>query len=536
MSQQPGRQGYRKRLLALVLSLALVGILVAVGIWATLGGAFKEPVTGNPKGTNTQGVQVTPTAVPPVSPLLFGTNMGLFNNNDQVLNSARTRSLLQQMHTRIIRMPVRSSLSEATEIQAAQIIKSLGAIPLVILRGQVDKTVLADDMTIINDMNRIFGNSIVYYEYGNEEDLLGVDVTSYTNSWNANVPKLKRIALQGHFIGPVNFQYDRDYLTTFLQTANPRPNEISWHEYTCDDSWTKDICISHIDNWTNHINDARSAMTSASGTVLPIMITEWNYAPNAIPNDGKNNDSAFMSTWTSKALQTLAANRIFAAMQYSCTDTAIPLITSSGAPTTQGTIFQAQYQQMIVGGQQPPPATTAGKGNVTPTPGFSNGNPNATPTVVFNQYHSFSFEDGTTSGWSGHGKELVNVQNSTTLALDGKHSLQVTLANVISGDYPYVAANRSSLGNYPKAGQTITAYVYLPSNSISLSAKVFLMDSNYQWSSNIMIRLDPGVWNRLSYTVPANFTGQPRQLGIQFTTSVDVPMSGDVYIDAVSWS
>ena len=30
--------------------------------------------------------------------------------------------MLQQMHMRIIRMPVRSSLSEATEIAAAQII------------------------------------------------------------------------------------------------------------------------------------------------------------------------------------------------------------------------------------------------------------------------------------------------------------------------------------------------------------------------------------------------------------------------------
>ena len=342
-----GKQGHRKRILALGTGLALVAILTIVGIWGSLSGVFQGAFAEHPGNTTTQSVKVSP----PVSPYLFGTNMGLFNSNDQLLNSANTRNVLAQMHPRIIRMPVRSSLSEATEVQAAQIIKSLGAIPLVILRGAVDQNVLADDTTIINDMNRIFGSSIVYYEYGNEEDLLGVDVTTYTASWNAIIPQLKRVALQGHFVGPVNFRYDRAYLTTFLQAANPRPDEISWHEYTCDDSWAKDICISHIDQWTNHISDARAAMTSVIGTALPIMITEWNYAPNAVPNDGKNNDSNFMSTWTTKALQTLAANHIFASMQYSCTDTAIPLITAGGTQTTQGMIFQAQYQHMIAGGQ-----------------------------------------------------------------------------------------------------------------------------------------------------------------------------------------
>src|SRR5205823_6363644 len=99
-----------------------------------------------------------------VSPIIFGTNLSLFDGNDQVLTSAATRNELQQMHFRIIRMPVRSSLSNATEIQAAQSIKSMGAYALVILRGAVDANVLADDSQIVHDMNNIFGNSVVFYE------------------------------------------------------------------------------------------------------------------------------------------------------------------------------------------------------------------------------------------------------------------------------------------------------------------------------------------------------------------------------------
>jgi len=531
----------KKQLLTFILSVgvvvALVGLIVGDTLSRSGNGSNNPKHTGKATPTATQGQgqgTQTPTAV---SPLLFGTNLGLFDSSDQVLNSVATRTALSQMHTRIIRMPVRSSLSEATEIAAAQIIKSVGAIPLVVLRGAVDSSVLADDTRIINDMKRIFGNSVVYYEYGNEEDLLGVDVTRYTASWNAIVSQLKRIALHGQFVGPVNFQYDRAYLTSFLQNANPRPDEVSWHEYTCDDSWASDICISHIDHWTNHISDARAAMTATIGTALPIMITEWNYAPNAVANDGKNNNSSFMTAWTTKALQTLAANRVFASMQYSCTDTAIPLIDGSGTLTPQGTAFQGQYQQMIIAKQQPASLSTptaGGSAQATPTTNGSTSSP--TSTGVANSNSAFSFEDGGTDGWRGHGSQIANVQNSTALGMGDTHSLQVTFTNLSNSDYPYIAVGLSNLTNYPQGGQTLTAYVYQPSNSNSLTAKLFVMDNNYHWlSNNTMISLTPGQWNRLTFILPSDLSGQPRMLGIQFGNAANSSMSGDVYIDQVGW-
>jgi hypothetical protein len=321
--------------------------------------------TATPTGSAQTGA--TPlAATATTSQLIFGTNMSLFDAHDQVLTSAPTRTLLIQMGTPIIRMPLRSSLSDAVEEQAAQAIKQIGATPLVILRGAVDSNVLADDTRAINYINTIFGNNTVYYEYGNEEDLAGVKVSQYIASWNSVIPQLQRLAPNGRFIGPVNFQYDANYLRAFLQEANPRPAAVSWHEYTCDVSWAQDVCISHIDNWTKHVSDARAVMNATIKTTLPIMITEWNYAPNATANDGKNNDRSFMTTWTTKALQTLAANNIYAAMQYSVTNTAIPLIDSNNALTTQGSVFQALHHQLMTQGNMTTPIplpTTA----VTPT-------------------------------------------------------------------------------------------------------------------------------------------------------------------------
>lgn len=390
MITQPGKHSLPKRfrLLIFVLCTGIIALLLGISFWTlqnypTADSPFLSPSTprsSNPTrsdptsaiptsstptsstDTNFPGITSTPfpdasvvTTNKRVSPLLFGTNLSLYDSNDQVLQSASTRSQLAQMHFRIIRMPVRPTLSNTTEIQAAQAIRSMGAYALVVLRGAVDNNVLADDIRIIQDMNSVYGRFTVFYEYGNEEDLLGVDVNHYIASWNAIVPQLKRIAFNGQFIGPVNYQYDQNYLATFLQHANPRPDDVSWHEYTCGASDSTATCLSNLDHWTNHIANARATMQATLNKVLPIMITEWNYAPNAQSNDGKINDDNFMSTWTTQALQTLAANRIFASMQYTSTNSIYALVHNDGTLSIQGITIRNLYQRMILSNQQPTP-------------------------------------------------------------------------------------------------------------------------------------------------------------------------------------
>ena len=514
-----------------VISILLVVALLGTSLWLLLGRGSENMQPTHVGGTKKPVSTSTPEAVP-VSPLLFGTNLGLFDNKDQVINSTETQTLLQQIHTQIIRMPVRHSLSNATEIQAAQDIKNMGAIPLVVLHGASTPTSLADDSIIIHDMNTIFGKSIVYYEFGNEEDYFaGIDATTYTNAWNKTVPQLKKLALNGHFIGPVNYQYTRSYLITFLQNAQPRPDEISWHEYTCSKKDPAASCLANIDHWTTHIANARDAMQTIIGTVLPIMITEWNFAPDLqIENtgkvlaDGKNENTTFMAAWTTKALQTLAANRIFASMQYSCTNTAIPLVDGNNTITTQGTTFKSIYQQMIIQHQQPGAASATMVSQQ-----------NGTPTTTGNGTSNFSFEDGTVDNWSGHGQGISNVQSSTMFAQDGKHSLQATLSNTSSGDFPYLAISTADTTAYPHAGQTMSAYVYVASSATNVNAKLFITDQGYTWHTGDTVQLAPNTWNHLTYTVPGNITEQPRQFGIQFN-STGSGGSINVNVDAVGWA
>ncbi len=280
------------------------------------------------------------------SPLLFGTNMVLANGNDQMITSAATQSLLQQIHVSIVRMPIRTGVPESVNVLAAQMIRNIGAVPLIILHSSQNAQLQASNILTITDMNHVFGNGIVYYEFGNEDDFLGVPATTYTASWNANILALKHAALNGQFIGPVNYHYDPAYLSYFLSHANPLPDDVSWHEYACRPADNTDLCMTHLANWTLHIQNARSII-STTGKVLPIMITEWNYDATPTLGDGKNNNSTFMHDWTAAALQTLAQNNILASMQYSCTDPVMPLVTTAGTLSPQGTAFSDSFQQLV---------------------------------------------------------------------------------------------------------------------------------------------------------------------------------------------
>jgi hypothetical protein len=346
---------FKRRIVITILLVALV-LLVLVGVVVVNGNTVGKQAKISPPSTTAPSQNGPASSTPAVqaSPLLFGTNLGLFSGNDQVVTSAATRALMQQMHIRIVRIPMRSKLPNDIEIQALQAVKSIGAIPLIVLTGVRNPHVLADDIRMIQNSNSVFGSNLVYYEFGNEDDWNGVTITRYTAGWNTFIPQFKRLALNGKFIGPVSYEYNHDNLTAFLQGANPRPDAISWHEYTCSYKDPADSCLSHLDQWTTHITGARAVMQSVLGTTLPVMITEWNYTAgqsiqhNGLPfDDGKYNNAGFMTTWTTDALRTLAANQVFASMQYSVTNTALPLITYHNTLTIQGMTFQSLYQAMV---------------------------------------------------------------------------------------------------------------------------------------------------------------------------------------------
>jgi hypothetical protein len=354
-----------------IVGISVIGLLVGIMIFNAFiwkNGRSMSNAHSSPTGAPTSQ---TASVNGPISPFIFGSNLAQLNSSNQPFLSPPAHSLIRQLHLQMIRIPLLPVASPDKIIQAAQLVRDVGAVPLIVLYGPTDPNALNDDTEIIKIMNTTFGKDTVYYEYDDEADLAGIPVSTYTLSWNSVIPELKQFAPQGRFIGPVNYQYNQHYLSAFLQQAQPKPDGVSWHEYTCDATWSKTLCLTNISQWTTHISSARSIIATLIGRELPILITEWNYAPNPARDDGKSTDSTFMTNWTTQAFQTLIENHVFAALQYSCTNTEASLISNDNQFTTQGKVFQKQYEHFL--------ANKVAQSSPTPIPTTP---PTPTPTLV----------------------------------------------------------------------------------------------------------------------------------------------------------
>lgn len=320
-----------------------------------------------------------------VSSLIFGTNLTLTDANDQFLTSAQTRTILSQIHVQLIRMPIRSFAPASPspwETTTMQDIKAMGAIPLIVLKfHQTDPVGAA--IAVVKQAASIFGTSQVYFELGNEVDLaFGVTSQQYTAEWNQVIPQLALIDPNAKFIGPVNFQSNPKYEADFYHTAVPKPDAISWHEYTCGNGQdAQTVCIGHIANWKNHITAFKAAIQSNGDQIPPVFITEWNYDPNN-PNPDSRATAQFQQQFTQTALQELANDGVAGAAHYVATGHQYyNLVDPGDILTPEGQMFGQMWNTLGMGNNLPTinpsinptislaPSIITGPPSLSPSPG-----------------------------------------------------------------------------------------------------------------------------------------------------------------------
>ena len=281
--------------------------------------------------------------------LIRSVNDSLFDARDQLMNDSRTQAILRQHGTPIIRMPFRDSLTDAQDLQALTAIRNAGATPLVIVHGACVPQPYTPDNHWLGLVAKVFSSGPVYVEYGNEEDLgcnggPSISATAYRASWNSVVRRLKANFPSYRFIGPVNFQTNPAYIATFVNGANPQPDFISWHEYNCNMTLSDRHCLRAIRRWAAHVSKTNSAVKSAIGHTIPIMITEWNLDASA---DSRYANASFIWRWTSRALREWASLRaagVYAAFIYTCeSHPDFQLIDGRGNFTPQGAAFFPHY-------------------------------------------------------------------------------------------------------------------------------------------------------------------------------------------------
>lgn len=274
------------------------------------------------------------------SSMMFGTNLGLYDATDQVVNNPATQDRLKALRPGIIRMPLRQGLDTVYIAKALRAIQYIGAAPMVIIDPATTEAAIEMDINTLSLLHTIFGAGQVYVEFGNEPDQAGISPEAYAAAWNTVAPRLQTFAPAVHFVGPAVSRAEPSYIATFDLLASPHPYANTWHEYVCHPSDDDAVCLSRIGGWITDTQDIQTAVQGALGRVIPSMITEWNLDADSDP---RYSHPDYMRNWMTVALRTLVAdhaNGLLAAMQYCVTNHAqYQLIDSHNNLTPAGQAF-----------------------------------------------------------------------------------------------------------------------------------------------------------------------------------------------------
>ena len=284
----------------------------------------------------------------------------------------------------------------------------------------------------------------------------------------------------------------------------------------------------HTSGWQTftHCFSSYSELVSLAPS-KPMMVAE-----TASVEQGGDKAAWITSAFTQEIPQTMPAISlvVWFDMNKSPEDWRVNSSTTSLA-AWQAVVSSSAWQGSVFGTPTPTPtATPTNTPKVTPT-----STPTATPTPTGGSTYFNSFEDGGVDGWLTKDSSS-QIQNSTTYAQDGTHSLQVSYQNTDSGTvhYHHVAMNNQTLGIQPGSGQTVSVYVYVPVGTVS--AHIYIEDANHQWHSDPIIVLRAGQWTRLTYTIPSGTAVPLYHVGVQFAVTAATGTSGTIYIDSIGWS
>ncbi|MFZ5988339.1 MAG: glycoside hydrolase family 9 protein [Bacillota bacterium] len=160
-----------------------------------------------------------------------------------------------------------------------------------------------------------------------------------------------------------------------------------------------------------------------------------------------------------------------------------------------------------------------------------------TVTSATGDNSDFSFEDGTTEGFSTGGTALSSITNTTTKAFKGNNSLQWDITGVAEGNADFKKDGDAIIA----PGTTVTYRIWIPSGAPITAIQPYIMPHNADWTivkwnsawrSYDMVEKD--AWNEISLTLPADTDPTlPQQMGVQIQTSGEGEFT--VYVDSIDW-
>ncbi len=307
----------RKRIVIGILAFVVVGSLFAVFLTQRFHDV-QTPVVTHPHPTvNPRDVNVVvdySASSQKLDPLAIGMDVSGFYYPNSFANDRLEQQRLKALGLKYIRMDLRYSTpgditskiicaengcdDRWTGDQWIRAIKGIGAEPVVIVPYSS-----VDAAGLVRHFNKNGYNPIRYWIIGNEPDLNGVSVDTYSENFKQDYDAMKAVDPRIKIGGGVTAWYNREFLQAFLQRAGSRVDFVDFHGYpqqgNFDGNYT--TLFQYAAAYGSKVRDLRSliqAVVPARSSQIGIEVGEYELNWGGSAQD----DTNFHALWTASAL------------------------------------------------------------------------------------------------------------------------------------------------------------------------------------------------------------------------------------------
>ncbi len=246
-----------------------------------------------------------------VSSYLFGTNDSINYGSPNVENESSVQNFVKEGRLTILRTVFNATMSDSDIQTRLATLTATGTNCLVVLDA-------IDNATFMEHAVQLSSSVCKMYEFGNEPDYNGVDISTYMSDWTTQVPKLRALAPGALFGGPTASGVV-SYLEQFLQMSatSVQPDFVSFHDYPCWGLASESDCLTQsVQTYDSDISTVIGWEMMYLGHRVPTGISEYNFDPGSSNLSSWGGDCTFMFQWTELALQRFIADGYDFAMQF----------------------------------------------------------------------------------------------------------------------------------------------------------------------------------------------------------------------------
>lgn len=286
-------------------------------------------ISPTPRPARPPSLLIDATVPRPISPLLYGTNVGPWQNITR-----RMRAWARDAGLRLLRFPGGNwgdeyLLAEQQLDDFVAFAREMGAEPLV--QVKLFHSTPEDAARWVRYANVEKGYHIRYWNIGNEPDLYatnrhetGYDVDHFNQEWRAFAQAMKAVDPTIQLVGPEishpNARDDqgREWLPAFVEANHDLIDVVSFHDYPFGKPHaTPDALLQQPAQWDDLLTRYTSLVARYS---LPLAVTEFNSDWTNVQGGEATPDSFLNALWLADVMGRLIDHDVYMAAHFALAD------------------------------------------------------------------------------------------------------------------------------------------------------------------------------------------------------------------------